>query len=260
MLFLPVSFLHAADSLVQKITVRSSFITTDNLQNLYFINEQNDLVLYHVLTKDSIFFSNKQLGTPTYIDATNPLKIMVLYPDFNTIVWLDNTLSQIQSLKLSQLPDGKNYLATALCKGQEENTFWIFDALSYKLIELDERGITLKRSEAFTDIFYSPYTPTQLIFSDQKLYVNTSAKEILVFDVFANYEKTLSFHPEGFIQILQKKFYYINTELFYATDEIALQSKFSPLPVYDALQAELSKDFLFLRTENYLFIFKANAL
>ncbi|MBC8045930.1 MAG: hypothetical protein H7Y00_03995, partial [Fimbriimonadaceae bacterium] len=209
------SLAKASDSLVLQLDVTASFFTTDHLQSIYYINDKDEIVKYESKTLEHFTYSNKQLGKPTYIDAGNPLKIIALYPDFNTVVWLDNTLSAIQILKLNQLPDQKNYLATTICRGQEDNTFWIFDISSNRLIQLDDRGSTLLQSEVFTDMFPYELIPKQLLFANETLYVNCESNEILLFDVFGNYVSAMDIESEGYLQIIDKKFIFLKSQMLY---------------------------------------------
>jgi hypothetical protein len=242
---------------VLQIHVTASFFTTDHLQDIYYINAENEVVKYEWQTKETFTYSNKQLGKPTYIDASNPLKVIVLYPDFNTIAWLDNTMSVIQTLKLNQLPDNKNYLATTLCSGQQDNVFWIFDQISNKLICLDERGNTLLASETFTDMFYTSYIPQQLLFENNTVYVNCISNEILLFDVFANYASAIDIESEGFLQITEKNFLYLKSEMLYVTQGSLYNTSYYKLPEESVLQVQANGEKLFLRTGKSIFVYAA---
>ncbi|MFN0275833.1 MAG: hypothetical protein ACKVPJ_08820 [Chitinophagales bacterium] len=249
------SYAKASDSLVLQIEVATSFFTTDHLENIYYITVENEIVKYEWQTKETFTFSNKQLGKPSYIDVSNPLKVLVLYPDFNTIAWLDNTLSSIQLLKLNQLPDDKDYLVTTVCAGQQDNVFWIFDQLSNKLISLDERGNTLFASEAFTDMFFNPYIPQQLLFENNTVYVKCTSNEILLFDVFANYVSAMDIESEGFLQITEKNFLYVKSGMLFITQGSLYNTTYYKLPAEDVLQAQISGDKLFLRTGKYVSVY-----
>jgi hypothetical protein len=245
----------AADSLVLKIDATASFFTTDHLQNIYYINEKYEIIKYEYDTKQQRTFSNKQLGKPTYIDVTNPLKILVLYPDLNTIVWLDNTMSAMQVLKLNQLPEGKNYLAGVMCKGADDNTFWIFDKLSNKLIQIDERGNTMMQSEVFTDMLPGTYIPKQLLFANETIYVNCVSNEILLFDVFANYVSAMDIESEGLLQIVDKKFIFLKSQMLYMTEGSLYWEAYHTLPRSGVLQVQVQGDKMFILTEKDISVY-----
>lgn len=255
--FLITSFAKAADSLLLQIPVQASFFTTDNLQNIYFVNEKDEIVKYEWQTQETFTYSNKQLGKPVYIDAKNPMKVVVLYADLNTAVWLDNTLSAIQTVNFNTLPDKRNYLAKAICKSDEDNAIWIFDALSNKIIKLDERGNTLILSEAFTDMFSAEYIPQQLFYDEQTLYVNCTDDQILLFDAFANFERILDIESAGIIQYINKKFIYLKTGMLHITEGNLYNTNRFVLPGEEALQAELENDKLYIRTGSGISVYSS---
>jgi hypothetical protein len=82
--------------------------------------------------KDNEYFEYKNisLGKITHIDKQNPLKTVVYYEDFNTIVLLDNQLNELQKINLSEneIP----ILATALGLASQ-NRLWIYNNLSQQI-------------------------------------------------------------------------------------------------------------------------------
>ena len=55
-------------------------------------------------TKDiqSLEYKNISLGKITKVDLQNPLKIVLFYENFNTVVMLDNQLNEIQKINFSE--------------------------------------------------------------------------------------------------------------------------------------------------------------
>lgn len=76
------------------IKTEAEKLVTDNLGNAYLIDGAtiNKVDSIGVLQKS---FSNKNFGAITSADATNALRIILFYKDFNRIITLDNTLSEI---------------------------------------------------------------------------------------------------------------------------------------------------------------------
>lgn len=69
-------------------------------------------------------YSNVQLGTITSTSAFNPLKINLFYKNFNTVVILDNRLSEIYKIDFNSIQPYKNL--THISTGSD-NTIWIFN-------------------------------------------------------------------------------------------------------------------------------------
>ena len=209
---------------------------------------------YNVNTPDSLIYSNKNLGTPTYIDAANPMKILVFYPDFNSFVLLDNKLAELNVIRLNGRE--KNYLPAAICREEESDNIWLYDELSRKLIRLDEKGNATAQSEAFDAMFEEPVVPFQLIFHDQSLYLMDTAGKILVFDQFANFYTAFDFSVTGFVQITDKKYIFIKDNKLFINDADLYANAVYDLPEKNVLQVNLQKDVLFLRTVDGVMAFR----
>ncbi|MEL6988264.1 MAG: hypothetical protein AAGK97_10580, partial [Bacteroidota bacterium] len=73
----------------------------DKLNQLYINTRQNELLKYGNVNNLEFRYSDYDLGDIEIIDVSNPLKILLYYADFQTIVFLDNNLSEIERIKLN---------------------------------------------------------------------------------------------------------------------------------------------------------------
>lgn len=183
----------AADSTSCKINITTSFFTADGLNQIYYVNADNEIVKFNCNDSTSITYSNYSLGTPTSIDVSNPLKILVFYKDQQTIVILDNELSAISTIQLKGNFNGINYQPAAICKLEGTDHIWMYDELSRKLIRLDESGQLLAASESFDQQFDFNLDVVKIFSSQDKVYVNVKNEGFLVFDAYANYVTTIPF-------------------------------------------------------------------
>ena len=105
----------------------SAFVGTDVLSNLYYI-ENN--VFFKKNNSQLWQYKNLSLGKITKIDLQNPLKIVVFYEDFNSVILLDNQLNEIQKINFSET--NPSVIATAVGIASQ-NRLWVFDSLTQKL-------------------------------------------------------------------------------------------------------------------------------
>ncbi len=107
--------------------VADDFIGFDGFGNCFYI--QNNVI--HKKAESSVLqYQNLSLGKITKVDITNPLKIIVFYKDFNSVVVLDNQLNEIQRIDFSNL--STPIVATAMgISGQ--NKLWIFNSLNQQI-------------------------------------------------------------------------------------------------------------------------------
>src|ERR1700754_3885044 len=65
------------------------FMTTDELGNVYLVRQDNGLIRYNNNGDSTGNFRSIQNGDLEWIDATNPLRILLYYPAFSKVILLD---------------------------------------------------------------------------------------------------------------------------------------------------------------------------
>jgi len=182
---------YAVDSVVCKISVTASYFTADALSDIYYINQNNEIVKTHCGVGDLFTYSNKNLGRPVSIDASNPMKVLVFYPDQQTIVILNNQLAELSALQLRGNINIQNFQPSAICKHTGTDHIWMYDELSRKLYRLDESGNQLAMSEAFDQLFTEAIEVETLFSANDKVFISSKNSGVLVFDAYANFEKII---------------------------------------------------------------------
>ena len=98
-----------------------TFIGVDDFENSYYINHNT---LYQKTAKFTYSYTNSQLGEITSVDITNPLKILVFYRDFNTVLMLDNKLNELtKPINFTTESFSKNVAFTNI---SSNNNLWLF--------------------------------------------------------------------------------------------------------------------------------------
>ncbi len=98
-----------------------TFIGIDDYKNTFTIT---DNIISKTGAKGDFEYSDIQLGDITTIDAINPLKIVVYYQDFNTVVFLDNRLSEIERIDFNTLPI---FINTGAARNAGNNRLWLLN-------------------------------------------------------------------------------------------------------------------------------------
>ena len=78
-----------------------TYLNVDNLDNIYLITKTNQLKKLNA-NGDSVAVFNdvKKYGNPDYVDVTNPLKSLLYYKNYSTVVVLDRLLTQRNTINL----------------------------------------------------------------------------------------------------------------------------------------------------------------
>ena len=103
------------------------FIGFDNVGNYYYIKNN---VLFKKTVTTILQYQNLAFGKIKKVDIINPLKIVLFYEDFNTVVFLDNLMNEIQKIDFSK--NDTPIIASAIgMSGQ--NQLWLYNSLNQQI-------------------------------------------------------------------------------------------------------------------------------
>ena len=173
--------------LLFELKLEASHFTTDKLQNIYYISQANEVVKLGPDGSEQFRFINKTLGTPTYLDATNPFNLLLFYPDYQTVLTLDRTMNQAGQFNLFDL--GLFGLGAVGMAG--DGHLWLYDMLNFRLKKVGREGQLIVQSADLSLELNRSVSPNFILERNQQVYVNDPALGILVFDVFGKYLKTI---------------------------------------------------------------------
>jgi len=113
---------------IDTITIDAdSFVGFDGFHNYFYIK---DNALYKTADNNQLQYQNVSLGTIAKVDILNPLKIIVFYEDFNTVIVLDNQLNEIQRVEFSKLD---NPIVASAIGIAGQNKLWFFNTLNQQI-------------------------------------------------------------------------------------------------------------------------------
>ncbi len=155
--------------------------TVDNLDNVYLLNSTNQLKKLNA-NGDSVAVFNdvKKFGQASLIDVSNPLKILLYYRDFATIVVLDRLLNIRNTIDLRK----QNILQVHAIGQSYDNKIWLYDEVENKLKKIDEDGKLLQETPDFRQLFGAAPSPQKIFDQDQYVYLYDSAQAVFVFDYY----------------------------------------------------------------------------
>jgi hypothetical protein len=162
--------------------------TVDNLDNIYLLSSSNQVKKLNA-NGDSVAVFNdvKKFGQATLIDVSNPLKVLVYYRDFATIVVLDRFLNVRNSIDLRK----QNILQVKAVGQSYDNKIWVFDELENKLKKIDDDGTLLQETPDFRQIFTSTLLPQKIFDHNQYVYLYDSTQPVCVFDYYGALKKKI---------------------------------------------------------------------
>lgn len=161
--------------------------SVDNLGNIFALSLSGNQLKKIGPDGDSlgIFNDVKQYGNIYGIDVSNPLKLLLYYKDFTTIIVLDRFLNKINKIDLRQL----GIMQAKAVSQSYDNQVWVFDQQEYKLKKVGENGTILFSSDDFRVLFDNAPNPSTIIDNDGKLYLYDDQQGWLVMDYYGAIKK-----------------------------------------------------------------------
>jgi len=111
-----------------------TFIGIDNYNDLFYIKDQ---VLYKKTKTELFNFKDFQLGVIESVDFMNPMNIVVYYSDFNTVVLLDNKLTEIERINFN---NHSEFINTSTASLAANTSLWVFNIDSQQLESYNYRS------------------------------------------------------------------------------------------------------------------------
>lgn len=183
-------------ALAHSFEAQVQVLSTDKLKQIYYVSPRQ--VLYKCNEKGQVLFefSNRYLGTLSKVDVSDPFDILLFYPDYQTILFLDRTLNMTADIRLKaeQFP-----LPTLVALGRDRQV-WIYDAALNTLNRMDRQGTIKSSSQDLSLLLGRRFIPNQLLCNERGVYLIDPEQGVLTFDLFAQFQ---GFTPLAGIEQLQ---------------------------------------------------------
>lgn len=186
--------------------------TVDNLDNIYLLTDRNQLKKLDA-NGDSVAVFNdvKRYGQASLIDVSNPLKILLYYKDFATVLVLDRQLNVRNTIDLRKQ---KIYQVKAI--GQSyDNKIWVYDELESKLKKIDEDGKLLQETTDFRLLLGQSPSPTKIFDEDKYVYLYDSMQGLFVFDYYGALKNNIMIHQWQNLKVAGKYIYGSRSDTLY---------------------------------------------
>ncbi|WP_409966392.1 hypothetical protein PIECOFPK_00388 [Mycovorax composti] len=175
----------------QKIkTIPGNYVSfsIDNLDNIYLVSTSNQLKkLSAVGDEVSVFNEIKKFGEVTWVDVSNPVRLLLYYKGFSSIVLLDGMLNQRAAIDLRR----KNLFNVSAISLSYDNKIWLYDEMDNKLKKIDEEGNVIFVTADFRQLFDKALSPIRIFDQSQYVYLYDSLQGIYVFDYYGTYKSKI---------------------------------------------------------------------
>ena len=181
----------------------------DNLDNVYILTTTDQLKKYNSSGDSIAVYNNvRKFGKVYSMDVANPLKVLLYYKDFSSIVVLDRLLAARSTIDLRR----KNILQVAAIGQSYDNNIWVFDAYDNKLKKIDDEGNILLETPDFRQVFDKALAPQQIVDQNNQVYLYDPANGIFVFDHYGTYKRKIPVRGWSNVSITDKYILGISNE------------------------------------------------
>jgi hypothetical protein len=228
--------------------------TVDNLGNLYLVNQTGQIKKIGPAGDSIAVFNNvRQYGKIYHMDVTNPLKLLLYFKDFGTIVILDRFLNARGSVDLR-----RQQLFQVRAIGQSyDNNIWVFDELENKLKRVSEDGRVLDQSTDFRLLFDSTPSPQFIVDQNRQLYLYDSVKGVYLFDYYGAFKNRIQLTGWSEFTVIANVLYGRDAGMLYKYEPgtLNLQSYVIPAVMRNAKKIKFTRDNLYLLRDDCLEIY-----
>jgi hypothetical protein len=251
------AFSQADSSFVFIKTIPGNYKTfaVDNLDNLYLFTAGGQLKkLDNRGDSTGVFNDLKRYGVPSGIDVSNPLKVLLYYKKYTTILILDRYLSLRNTINLRK----KNIYYVNAIAASYDNNIWLFDEQECKLKKTDEDANTLLETPDLRRILDSVPAPQKIINKENVVYLYDPARGFYLFDNYGAYKNHLPFYNWKNIEANNNMVYGFsgNTLFSYQLQSLMLKEYLLPGMFSTALSVRAINGKVYLLTKEGISIYQ----
>lgn len=201
-------------------------LRVDFLGNCYVVAKDNSIVL---ITKRGTRFTHneKSLGKVQNIDVSNPMRILLYYAEANTIMYLDNTLTELGRVDLSKF---NIYGQNTVVGNSKMGGFWVYDPIQQSLKRLDIDGREFTGTQLNSN--WQSFNTQHLIERDGIIYISSELSGLYTFDINGTYASKFGADlsiSENF-QVTSSQIIWYSAESIHFLNLNSLAEKKVPLP------------------------------
>jgi len=201
--------------------------TADNLGNIYVLNKDNQLKKLGPNGDSLAVFNDvRRYGKIATVDATNPLKILVYYREFTTIIELDRFLNIINTIDLRK----QNILQAKAIGLAYDNNVWVYDEMDARLKRIADDGSLVDQTTDFRQLFDA--APDLSVIRDQGglVYLYDTTKGVYIFDHYGTLKTHIDLPGWEDFDVVDKNLVGRDAKKFYRYQPGTLDMKEEPIP------------------------------
>lgn len=158
-----------------------SFVSADNLGNIYVLTLENQLKKFNSRGDSmGVFNDVRRYGVITSINTSNPLRTILYFGNYRTILVLDRFLNVVNVIDLKK----SKLFQVEVVSPSFDNNIWIFDEQENKLKKVSEDGKTIAETTDLRIALDEAIMPNWIADRNGLVYVYDMNRGIFIFDYY----------------------------------------------------------------------------
>ncbi|MBS1916276.1 MAG: hypothetical protein JST87_08355 [Bacteroidetes bacterium] len=228
--------------------------TVDNVGNIYLLSKTNQLKKVSA-NGDSLGVYNAvtRFGDISFIDVTNPLKILIYYKDFATIVETDRFLNILNTIDLRKL----GIFQVKAIGLAYDNNIWFFDELDAQLKRVADDGTLVSQTTDFRQLFDFVPDPSVIIDQNELVYLYDSTRGVYAFDHYGTLKSHVQLKDWQDFTVIDKSLIGRNDKFFlkYQLGKLDIQQEALPDAYLNAQKIKVTSPAIYVLKKNVLQVY-----
>lgn len=216
------------------------YIVSDSLGNVYLI-EKNQIKKMNANLQQLALYSHKNSGNISQVDAKFPLRLLLFFKEQQSILTLDNTLSEHSYVDLSE----KFTWIDLVAYSNNDNKIWVYSNVVKKLYLID-KSLKILREVNINLLVEKDVNPTILLEKDNILYLYDSKIGFLLFDIYGTYIKVIQLENVVDFQVKDDNIYFLKNNIIQKYNKLNFET--------DSIYQGKNKLYDFSIIDNQLFV------
>jgi hypothetical protein len=228
--------------------------TVDNLDNVYVLTSTDQVKKYNANGDSVAVFNNiTRFGKVSMIDASNPLKVLLYYKDFSTIVILDRVLALKATIDLRLA----NIFQVNAIGQSYDNNIWLYDEGDSKLKKIDESGKELLETPDFRLLFNQAPHIENIFDQDGFVYLYDPEQNVFAFDYYGTLRNKIPISGWQDFKVAGKFIFGVNNDTLhrYGINTTRLDDQVLPAPIRNSSKVNFTSSRLYALKKNLLEIY-----
>ncbi len=245
---------NASYKLIASISGDVVDFAVDNLDNVYVLTSTDQLKKYTANGDSVAVFNNvKKFGKVSTIDVSNPLKVLLYYKDFSTIVVLDRLLTMRNSIDLRQ----HNIFQVNAIGQSYDNNIWLYDEGDSKLKKINDEGKAILETADFRLLFNQAPHIQNIYDQDGFVYLYDPEQSVFVFDYYGALRNKILISGWQDFKVAGKFIFGINNDTLhrYEINTFRLDEDKLPAPLKNSIKVNFTSARLYALKKDQLEIY-----